>query len=124
MIQQSVDNGQHAMRLRRDARKLRREARRDGTLRRARMPSVPVESLTPEEQEKRDAEWELVFKEYARIGAICRICKEENSFGKDEVQNNCDFNKLKGCTQRTQIKNSLGPAKELIRCPKKLLYEE
>lgn len=70
--------------------------------------------LSPEEQAKRDAEWEEVFAEYERINGICEPCADED----------CDFYKLKGCTKRNQIKNSLGSAKELIQCPKNLLYKK
>lgn len=79
--------------------------------------------FSPEELKKAQDEWLAKFKaehdEFERIGKICNTCRDGNS---DDYYD-CEFGKLKGCTKKRLIRNSLGPAKELIQCPKGLLYK-
>ncbi len=72
----------------------------------------PQTEVLVQAQAKRESELGIIYAEYRRINGICEPCADED----------CDFYKLKGCTKKNQVKNSLGPAKELIQCPKKLLY--
>ena len=105
-------------RVRRDARLVRRKARRDGTLREVGSLVKSIDDLTPEELAKHEAERRAMHDEYERVGKICKKCERDNRYEEDEVQNNCDFWKLKGCTKKRLIRNSLGPLQEKIRCPK------
>ena len=84
----------------------------------------PQTEVMLEALRERDALLETVYKEYERIGAICNGCEENMRLDGKPLTQLCDFAKLKVCTRKRLIKNSLGPAKELIQCPKKLLYEE